>query len=130
MHLVIEAKFPAVCADDGQDDEIVLLLEHDTEWGRQFSAWLMSWGVDVVIGPHSYIACTSPLLVTSPLGFASELVRRRLRVARALLPKAQLVLVTSPTDGIWPRPDCMTDAVDLRELLRRVGVGFVSEACA
>lgn len=121
---------PDFVKNDDFAEQNIVLLDHDTEWGRAFHTWLVSWGIDVMIGPHATVAGSLSLLVLSQMGFASEVVRDRLRVARALLPEAQLVLVMSPAFSIWPQPNCMTDTVDLRDLLRSVGISFVSDLCA
>lgn len=130
MTLALRAPLSGASAHADAPEQIVVLLDHDTDWGRDFRAWLMSWGIDVLIGPHMPEVDAAPILVMGPDAFATDVIRRRLRLARSVLPQAPLMLVTAPTHRIRPQPGSLAGMVALPDLLRSGGMGFVSEADA
>lgn len=117
-------------ATDDLSDRTVILLEHETDWGRNFRARLMSWGVDVVIGPQAPMADLPPLIVMSEQSFASRVMRDRLSIARASLPEAPLLVITTPEAGTEPWSGGIFEQGDLTACLRAAGLGFVCEVNA
>lgn len=130
MTFALRTQLSRGAVHDDAPGQTVVLLDHDTDWGHDFRAWLMSWGIEVVIGPHAPEADTPTILVMGPDALASDVMRRRLRLARAMLPQSPLLLVTAPMHRRRPLSECMAGMVDLPDLLRSVGMGFVSEAGA
>jgi hypothetical protein len=108
------------------DPLLVLLLNHDSDWGRSFRSRLMSWGVDVVIGPYAHGPSLPSAIVLDQATSGSDMVRQRLRQARALLPAAQIVVVTSAGESAGRAPVCAEDHDDFRDCLHAAGIGFVS----
>jgi hypothetical protein len=108
-------------------DPCIVLLDHDTDWGRTFRRRLMSWGVEVVLGAHAPQHGAEPMLVMRAGAYGSDRMRGRVRQARALLPQAPLVLVTAAQDGLPPGPVSTEDNDSLIAILQSVGIGFIRE---
>lgn len=112
------------------DGRPVVLLEYETQWGRAFSQSLMSWGVDVFFGPEALGADDAALVVVPEHGLGSRVVRDRLRLARHLLPEADLLIVSDAGQPIGDSSNSVMWPGDLAACLRASGVDFHCEVRA
>lgn len=105
----------------------VMLLDHDTDWGRAVRSCLMSWGIEVRLGPQGGDGEPPSLILMASTAPASARLRHRLGLARRQLPEARLcILAPRLPDPVPPLP--AADGPDeVLERLATSGIGFLSE---
>jgi hypothetical protein len=117
-------------AEPYPDSEPVILLDHDTDWGREFRARLLSGGFDVWLGPNGVGLDCNPVLVMQAASYGLGHMRNKVRRAQAVFPEAPLMLVTAAAGCMASWPADTAESGGLCAALRAARVGFIHDAAA